>query len=63
MSTMQQEIIVRAATLLRLVAEGKSTSAVYFWNITHAVEALRDGNVTEARISLESAKDMEPLSA
>jgi hypothetical protein len=58
-STTQQEIIERAARLLRIVATGGSTSSVYFWNITHAVEALRDGNPTEARISLQSAMDME----
>jgi hypothetical protein len=58
-STVEQEIIKRSCNVLRLVAQGKSTSAVYFWNVTHALEAFRDGNPTEARISLNSAMDME----
>lgn len=58
-STVEQEILKRSANVLRLVAQGKSTSAVYFWNVTHALEAIRDGDPTEARISLNSAMDME----
>jgi hypothetical protein len=60
-NTMQQEIIIRGCELLRMVAEGRSTSSVYFWNITHAMEYLRDGDPNGARISLMSAQDMEPI--
>jgi hypothetical protein len=59
-STTQQDIIERAAKLLRLVAEGKSTSATYFWNVTFAVEALRDDDSTKANIFLLAAMKQEP---
>jgi hypothetical protein len=58
--TMQQEIIERAAHMLRSVAEGKSFSATYFWNITMAMEAMRDGNPSDARIHLEQAQKLCP---
>ena len=58
--TTSQDILERAAKLLRLVAEGKSTSATYFWNVTLATEALHDGDVTKANIHLLAAMKQEP---
>jgi hypothetical protein len=67
MSTTQQEILVRAAAVLRRMATISESPdrlhlrhrSIYIWHITHAIQALRDGNPTEAGISLESMKDME----
>jgi hypothetical protein len=57
---LQQDIIERAANMLRSVAEGKSFNASYFWNVTMAMEAFRDGNPRHCRIHLEAARKLYP---
>lgn len=42
------EVIQLAAFLLREVAEGRSTSSPFFWNVTLATEALRDEDFEKA---------------
>lgn len=53
------DVITKAAALLRLVAEGKSAPAQYFWCIVKATEALRDGNPTDVDMYMRHSESPE----
>jgi len=53
----KHEIEARAAKLLRMVAEGKTTvDSNYFWKVTFAMEAIVKGETTEAIVYLNAAR-------
>ena len=58
-TALTQEIVERSAKLLRLVAEGKSTSESYFWAATLSIEALRDRKINEAYSHAKYARELE----
>jgi hypothetical protein len=54
-----QDVLKHAARLLRIVAEGGTASTTYFWAVTLATEAFRDGNVHDMEVFLNQADQEE----
>ena len=50
-----QDVLKHAARVLRVVAEGGSTNSMYFWAVTLATEAFRDGNPSDMEVYLKQA--------
>jgi hypothetical protein len=51
-----QDVIKKAAELLRIVAEGGNTDSLYFWSVTLATEGLRDGDVIATNMYMRQAE-------
>jgi len=55
----EQEIIKRAAQMLRMVQQGKSCSSLYFTGVTMATERMADGDEVKAKEYLEYLRLIE----